>query len=120
MNTFFITSDSSIFDSQIELQTTWFFAEEAVAALLTGKLASCATIKVHARTDARGHGHAAPQSSFTHYEAIDHRVYVDLSSLVCMDHWLKAVGHGKWAVGHGPCVFSCGKSHEPWATSYGS
>ena len=53
MNTFFITSDSSILYNQIELQTTWFFAEEAVAALLTGKLASCATIKVHARTDAR-------------------------------------------------------------------
>ena len=44
MDTFFITSDSSIFDSQIDFLTTWFFAEEAVAALLTGKRPQSETI----------------------------------------------------------------------------
>ena len=44
MDTYFITSDSSIFDSQIDFQTTWFFAEEAVAALLIGKRAPSETI----------------------------------------------------------------------------
>ena len=30
-------SDSSFFGSQIDVLTTWFYAEKAVAALLTGK-----------------------------------------------------------------------------------
>ena len=47
---YFITSDSSICDNQIDFQTTCFFAEEAVTALLIGKRAPSETIWVHART----------------------------------------------------------------------